>query len=76
MTPIPTSLRIAIAFIVALWIVGLTAVALGAPGEMIVGVAVIGTAGAFVEWMAHRPSERPTFETRPKKAVPQDEGRV
>ncbi len=55
MTSIPTSLRIAIAFIIALWIVGLTALALGAPGEIVVATAAIGTVGAFIEWTSHRP---------------------
>jgi hypothetical protein len=54
MTSIPTSLRIAIGFILALWIVGLTALAFGAPGHIIVATAVIGTVGAVVEWTAHR----------------------
>lgn len=59
MTNIPTSLRIAIGFIVALWIVGLTALAVGAPGEIVVATAALGTVGAMVEWSSHRPDRRP-----------------
>ncbi len=55
MTSIPTPLRIAIGFIIALWIVGLTALAVGAPGEIVVATAAIGTVGALVEWSSHRP---------------------
>lgn len=54
MTAIPTSLRIAFGFITALWIVGLIALAMGAPGEIVVATAAIGTLGAFVEWSTHR----------------------
>jgi hypothetical protein len=60
MTNIPTSLRIAIGFIVALWIVGLTALAVGAPEEIIVATAALGTVGALVEWSSHRPAVAPT----------------
>ncbi len=55
MNSIPTSLRIAIGFIIALWIVGLTALAFGAPGEIVVATAALGTIVAFVEWRSHRP---------------------
>jgi len=54
-TSIPTSLRVAIAFVVALWIVGLTALAFGAPGEIVVVTAALGTVGALIEWSSHRP---------------------
>ncbi len=59
MTSIPTSLRIAIGFIAALWIVGLTALAIGAPGEIVVAAAALGTVGALVEWSSHRPGDQP-----------------
>jgi hypothetical protein len=59
MRNIPTSLRIAICFITALWIVGLIALALGAPGEVVVAAAIIGTVGAVVEWSSHRPDRQP-----------------
>ncbi|WP_441241974.1 hypothetical protein [Tardiphaga sp. 768_D3_N2_1] len=57
MTAIPASLRIAFGFIAALWMVGLIALALGAPGEIVVATAAIGTVGAFVEWSTHRQRE-------------------
>ena len=57
MTAIPTSLRIALGFIAALWVVGLMALALGAPSEIVVATAAIGTVGAFVEWTTHRQRE-------------------
>ena len=60
MNNIPTSLRIAIGFIVALWIVALTALAFDAPGEIVVATAAIGTIGAFVEWSSHRPDREPS----------------
>lgn len=58
MNSIPTALRIAIGFIIALWIVGLTALAIGAPGEIVVATAALGTIGAFVEWSSRRPDTR------------------
>jgi hypothetical protein len=58
MTSIPTPLRIAIGFIIAFWIVGLTALAVGAPGEIVVATAAIGTVGALVEWSSHRPDSQ------------------
>ncbi len=59
MTSIPTSLRIAIGFVIALWIVGLLALAIGAPGEIVMAAAAIGTVGALVEWRSHRPERQP-----------------
>lgn len=61
MTSIPTSLRIAIGFIIALWIVGLIALVVGAPGEIVVAAAAIGTVGALVEWSSHRPDRQPAL---------------
>jgi hypothetical protein len=66
---IPTSLRIAIGFIAALWIVGLTAVAVGAPGEIVVATAALGTVGALVEWSSHRPDRQPSA---PPEDAPDD----
>lgn len=54
MTSIPTPLRIAIGFIIALWIVGLTALACDAPGEIMVATAALGTVGALYEWSSQR----------------------
>lgn len=67
MTNIPTSLRIAIGFIAALWIVGLTALAVGAPGEIVLATAALGTVGALVEWSSHRPDRQPV--TPPEQAA-------
>ncbi|QUS39860.1 hypothetical protein RPMA_14200 [Tardiphaga alba] len=61
MINIPTSLRIAIGFITALWAVGLIALAIGAPGEIVLATAAIGTVGAFVEWSSHRPDGPPAM---------------
>jgi hypothetical protein len=60
MTNIPTTLRIALGFIVALWVVGLTALAIGAPGEIVVATAAVGTVGAVIEWTCHRSGTSPT----------------
>jgi len=75
MTRIPTSLRVAIAFVVALWIVGLTALALGAPGEIVVVTAALGTVGALIEWSSHRPDspERVLEDARMDGASTTDE---
>lgn len=59
MTRIPTSLRLAIAFVVALWSVGLIALAFDAPREIVMVTAIIGTASAVVEWSSHRPERQP-----------------
>lgn len=54
MSGIPTSLRIAIAFVAALWVVGLMALVFGAPGEIVMAAAAIGTIGALVELTSDR----------------------
>lgn len=52
--PLPTTLRIAIGFVAALWIVGLTALACGAPGEIVLVTAALGTVAAVIEARTHR----------------------
>ncbi len=69
MANIPTSLRIAIGFIAALWIVGITALAVGAPGEIVLATAALGTVGALVEWSSHRPDRQPAAQP---EQVPDD----
>jgi hypothetical protein len=48
------ALHIALWFVLAIWIVGLIALLVGAPSDMVLAAAVVGSGSAVVEWLAHR----------------------
>jgi hypothetical protein len=51
---IPISLYLTVVFILSVWTLAALALAIGASGEIILATMAMGTAGAAVEWMAHR----------------------
>lgn len=54
MSALPTALRIALWFVAAIWLVGLIALLVGAPGKIVLATAGFGAVSGVVEWLAHR----------------------
>jgi hypothetical protein len=54
MTGLPTSLFIALWLTGSMWVVGMIAYAFDAPAEIVLVTFILGLAGGFAEWLAHR----------------------
>jgi len=52
MTGLPGSLSIALSLVGSIWLVGVVALLVGAPGELVAATFVLGLVAGFVEWRA------------------------
>ncbi|WP_210183443.1 hypothetical protein, partial [Bradyrhizobium pachyrhizi] len=52
MAGLPGSLSIALSLVGSIWLVGVVALLVGAPGELVAATFVLGLVAGFVEWRA------------------------
>ncbi|MBR0691807.1 hypothetical protein [Bradyrhizobium lablabi] len=52
MTGLPRSLSIALSLVGSIWLVGVAAVLVGAPGELVIATFVVGLLAGIAEWRA------------------------